>query len=210
MASAAASSGMMGAWRVGGTAASLSSQRSLVPSSLGPTAAPSTRRTAAFTVVRAAKGKTKSRSKKSASPIKAGKSKTKAAKAAAAAAAVLAKPTASQTADPTVGPVAQVTQSMTLADILAQDLPMQIIKPAGEPAGGGGGGGFGRDPGGGGGGWADALAEYRSDSVAKETARNRAKAQFAEEDESFFEVGDGSNIVAFGAVGLYKLNPVHP
>lgn len=49
-----------------------------------------------------------------------------------------------------------------------------------------------------GGSWADALADFRSDAAAKETARNEMRRQVLAEEESFFELGDEANFVAFG------------
>jgi len=178
----------------------LGSRRSIAPLPLA--AAPpcrGTRRANAFQVVRAGRG----RAKKSASPIKGGRSKKKAGGGGGGGTSTATVQPVQKfgPADPSqassVGPVAQATQATTLAEILAQDLPMRIIKPTGEISGSGGG--SVRGGGDGGGSWADALAEYRTDSAAKETARNRARAEVLGEEESFFEVGDGSNIVAFGA-----------
>ena len=50
----------------------------------------------------------------------------------------------------------------------------------------------------GGGGWADALANFRSDAAAKETRRNAARREVLDDEESFFELGEGANFVDFG------------
>ena len=110
----------------------------------------------------------------------------------------------SKSARPDVGPVMVATQGTTLADILAQDAPMDVIEaappapPSASAFEGSGGGGKGRSNGGGSS-WADALADFRSETASKETERNMARAQVLAEEESFFEVGDRSRMVAFGA-----------
>jgi hypothetical protein len=89
----------------------------------------------------------------------------------------------------------------TLAEILAQDVPMEILKPPAkrDAAGGGGGRRYGeKEAVAASGSWADALADFRSESAAAETARIAQMREVLEEEESFFELGDGSNFVAFG------------
>jgi len=168
-----------------GPHAALSSRGALVPSSVPATAA-RCRRARADVAVVAGRG----RAKKSAAPL----SKRKKA----AAVAARTKPPADAVATPSRGgPFANETGNRTLDDILA-DIdaePMEIVKPyrgdeeedaARAPAAAGGGN------------WADALSEYREETASAERARNEARASVLAEEESFYEVGDGANIVEFG------------
>ena len=102
---------------------------------------------------------------------------------------------------PSAGPMVEEAPKQTLAEILAQDVPMEILKPPAkrDAAGGGGGRRYGeKEAVAASGSWADALADFRSESAAAETARIAQMREVLEEEESFFELGDGSNFVAFG------------
>ena len=188
---------------------SLSSQRALVPAPLdaGRGATRGARR--GPRVVRAGR----SRSKKSASPIQRKKKK-------AGGAAVKSPAPPPPPANPNLGPVAPApSRGKTLEEILKEDSPMQIITAPREledarlpPRRSGGGGdadsrftreddaspGSVGDASSGGGGWADALANFRNDAAAKETRRNAARREVLDDEESFFELGEGANFVDFG------------
>ena len=102
---------------------------------------------------------------------------------------------------PSAGPMVEDTPKQTLEEILAQDVPMEIIKPPvnRDAAGGGGGRRYGeKQEVAASASWADALADFRSESAAAETARITQMREVLEEEESFFELGDGSNFVSFG------------
>ena len=155
----------------------------------------------------------RSRSKKSASPIQRKKKK-------AGGAAVKSPAPPPPPANPNLGPVAPApSRGKTLDEILKEDSPMQIITAPREledarlpPRRSGGGGdadsrftreddaspGSAGDASSGGGGWAEALANFRSDAAAKETRRNAARREVLDDEESFFELGEGANFVDFG------------
>ena len=138
----------------------------------------------------------RSRSKKSASPI--ARKKGRKPKGEGGAAVQTAPPPPKH---PLAGPMVEDAPKQTLAEILAQDVPMEIIKPPvnRDAAGGGGGRRYGeKEAVAASGSWADALADFRSDSAAAETARITQMREVLEEEESFFELGDGSNFVGFG------------
>ena len=138
----------------------------------------------------------RSRSKKSASPI--ARKKGRKPKGEGGAAVHTAPPPPKH---PLAGPMVEDAPKQTLAEILAQDVPMEIIKPPvnRDAAGGGGGRRYGeKEAVAASGSWADALADFRSDSAAAETARITQMREVLEEEESFFELGDGSNFVGFG------------
>ena len=177
----------------------LSSRSCLVPAGL--TASPAGARgapRAGTLVVRAGR----SRSKKSASPIT--RKAKKGRQAGGAAAKRAARPPPSPPPAPQRGPILEPTSQKSLAEILAEDAPMPILTPADVPdlrlgaRTSGGGGSPTKKESSDGGSWADALADFRSEAAAKETARNEMRRQVLAEEESFFELGDEANFVAFG------------
>ena len=140
----------------------------------------------------------RSRSKKTASPI-ARKKGRKPKNAEGGAAVTIATPPA----HPNAGPFVEDQPKQTLAEILAQDVPMQIIKPSGDvgDVSSGGGRRYGEkddSASASSGSWVDALADFRTTTAQTETARNAAKREVLDEEESFFELGSGKNFVAFG------------